>query len=46
MEGEQRRDGGGREKEEWRGEPEVSLLVPRFDAFSNLMAFADGCIEK
>jgi hypothetical protein len=26
-------------------EPKVSLRVPRFNAFSILMAFADGCIE-
>ena len=34
---------GKRRKE--RREPEVSLEVPSFDAFSILMAFTDGSIE-
>ena len=40
MEGEERR-----REERRRREPEVSLEAPRFDAFSILMASADGCVR-
>lgn len=39
-----KREMEGKEKRMMR-EPEVSLEAPRFDAFSILMASADGCEE-
>ena len=38
-------EGGRRKGETERRKPEVSLEVPSFDAFSILMAFADGRVH-